>query len=725
MSVDSIEKQATLESSGELYSAISDALNARTQRDRDQALWYELTKRGWRRRHKPFPGCADYDIKLADSMLEGVKPSYYAAIRGGDSLFRFTGLDTDSVDSQDDAAYLLDDRLNYHSNFNKFVPSYIHACLQSGVGMAKEIWNVEKGENDFSVVPPEYWVVPEETDEVQDADWFVHIMQLSVDQFMRDERFKAECRTEDYVNNIKGTGNPYAVQRRQAKCRREGLTYSDDKNRIVLWEIWERTDAGAWMYSTKVPSIWTGQEDDEEQDPMMRATVRDLMLSPYQHGRLPFVPMKFEQPEEGIYAPRGIPELTATYQTGAVKALNQQQDRLTFVGTPCFSADREVPGASNITLTPGIVVPFPVKVLDMGSVPIDYEKQINLMRELAEWRISTPDFGVVDENGGARTAREMSLRAQESQQGSNIRVTLMRNALQELGFMAWENLRQFDRSSLDYIRDGELQTADAKVWDGKYRIEPGGAVDGSSKLQQMQQAQANIEVGEKMPFVALDQIVGDYYGLQGPSLRKRYILDQGEKAQSEMERQATELTDMVTIGFPIHRKPWDVDVAHITAIGFYLAALQQKNTPPTPESAMLILQHGQEHEAALKGTKDPNALKVMQQIQPLVLWLSSIIQQGQQQPPNVLAMPSGSAGAPAAAAQAPMDPKTAAAIGNAIAAMVKAGIPISLDQINGVYADLKLPPVDGSSPILRDPGSAMKPQGTPVPMPQPAMGGAM
>jgi hypothetical protein len=64
-----------------------------------------------------------------------------------------------------------------------------------------------------------------------------------------------------------------------------------------------------------------------------------------------------------------------------------------------------------------------------------------------------------------------------------------------------------------------------------------------------------------------------------------------------------------------------------------------------------------------------------------------------------------------------MDPKTAASIGQAIASMVKAGVPLSIAQINKVYADMGLPPIDGNSPVLVDPGSPEKPQGKPVPIP--------
>jgi hypothetical protein len=59
------------------------------------------------------------------------------------------------------------------------------------------------------------------------------------------------------------------------KLNREGLTYSPDKDQVVVWEVYQHNEEGEWemdCFSPQAPDV----------------KLRESMKVPYDHGQPPF-----------------------------------------------------------------------------------------------------------------------------------------------------------------------------------------------------------------------------------------------------------------------------------------------------------------------------------------------------------------------------------------------------------------------------------------------------
>ena len=133
------------------------------------------------------------------------------------------------------------------------------------------------------------------------------------------------------------------------------------------------------------------------------------MKVPYKHGKPPFIAFPYEIKDPGFYSPRGVVELQATMEAELTKLMNEKNDCMTVYNRPLFRAERDMPNTGNLRMTPGSILPFGIQPVAHHSPPISFDTQMNIVRELAQNRVSTPDFGLTQtlQNTERRTATEI------------------------------------------------------------------------------------------------------------------------------------------------------------------------------------------------------------------------------------------------------------------------------------------------------------------------------
>jgi len=356
---------------------IRSALRSRdTWADR-QTFYYKLRHGGLKRPKKPFPGAADMNWPLADMMIEKIKPYYIQQVFASELLANFFSLKSAHLDLNQAASQWFDYRLRQRTNFETEIISAADYMLVHGKSLMKVRWDEDRKRVAFDAVSPTMFIVPESTVELETADWCVQVHQLSEATYRRNSNYdQSICHMllETNSTHIEDTEG----ELRDEKYLREGLTHGCDDSQIVLWEVYERQDDGTvevFTFSPTLPDRY----------------VRPPMALPYSHGAFPFIEFNAEIKDKGYYASRGIPERVASIQMSLSKLWNEKLDALTVYNRPFFYSDNPMVNAGNVRLTPGELIPFPIRKIPMESPPINWDLEMNSQRNTAEQMIGVPD----------------------------------------------------------------------------------------------------------------------------------------------------------------------------------------------------------------------------------------------------------------------------------------------------------------------------------------------
>jgi hypothetical protein len=285
----------------------------------------------------------------------------------------------------------------------------------------------------------------------------------------------------------------------------------------------------------------------------------------------------------------------------------------------------------------------------------------------------------------------------------DMRARVFRLDLADMYRMCWSLYKQYDSKSLSYILEDEQLTVPPEALLGDYAITPNGSADSWNKPLQLQKAISRKQMFTGSPYIRQDELDKSVLEIDDPRLIKRLYQDPGDELKEQMEQQAEEISIML-LGFPAQVEKSDDDKAHLQSLQGFVDRRLQTGEPITPEFARLALQHGADHDNALMQKKDKMIGQVRQTMAPLVQYLSSIAQQDQQMPQNVVAGPGAppsqpgatpTTGAPASdPAKAAKDQQDSASkLLNAFAGLIKAGTPVSAEEINAAMAQAGMPPL--------------------------------
>ena len=384
-----------------LHGQIEEAVDQRQPWELRQSRWYELRHHGLRRQNKPWLKASDMHWPLIDTQIEKLKPLFLQQALGMDVVASFVPM------RQQLNAYtkVAEDWFNYKirekTNFQEEILSWVDYTLMSGRAVIKCFWNPGDKKVGFDAIDPLYFLVPAYTVDLQDADWAVQVMPMSVAAYKRMARqmgWKSDKATIDKIrgnpqeDNIPGTNVESDV-----KNLREGITYTNNPDMIIVWEVYRKTEAGKW-------EIYTYSPADKSID------LREPMELPYDHGQLPFIDFPYEIKDKGWFSPRGICEILAPFELSMTSMWNHKHDAMTLYNRPLFRAERELPNSINLRFQPGQILPYGVAPVTMPQPPISFDVEMNNTRAIAEQRIGTPDYGInsmVEGQSSRRTATEI------------------------------------------------------------------------------------------------------------------------------------------------------------------------------------------------------------------------------------------------------------------------------------------------------------------------------
>ncbi|HTI70244.1 MAG TPA: hypothetical protein VMF06_09765 [Candidatus Limnocylindria bacterium] len=613
-----------------LHSALH-AIESRSVWERRQGMFFEMRHHGLRRRNKPWPGASDVHFPLADSVIERLKPAYFQQLYATDLVASFVPSSKDSTPAMaQSAAQWFDFQLRQRSNFEGEILRAIDGLLVSGRSVVKVTWNVQDSALDLTWVPLAHLIVPAHTRELEEADWLVHVQHWSPDAYRRENVFRQEA---DFVQSIVGTGQEResgSASVREAKLIREGITHSGNET-IVLWETWRR-DADGWYCE-----LFSPLRPEENIRPPYRA--------PYLHRKPPFVDFVYELKEPGWYSPRGVIELVSVFEAELTKLLNEKNDAMTLYNRPLFRTTSQMPNTANLRWVPGQILPYAVEPVGMPQPPISFDQQIVLVRDLAEGRVSVPDFGMsqVRATKDPRTATEIQAISAATGQSSDLRLRIFRQGLGRLFRMSWSLLLQYASTELEVWLDGQMVSIPSEALRDLYRIVPSGNADGSSRQSLFQKAVARMQLFRGDDFIDQGELRKSVLEADDSGLVKRLYREPGIAAADQAERQAMEIT-VLRLGFPAPVKSHDDHAAHLRTVVAYVLHQMQLGQPPKGSELQMLRQHADQHLAALRKSDPPAAKEAASALREIDRVLAS------------KANPDTKSEPPVAAADAPANP---------------------------------------------------------------------
>jgi hypothetical protein len=567
-----------------LQGQIVEAVGQRSPWELRQTRWYELRHHGLRRTNKPWPKAADLHWPLIDTAIEKLKPLFLQQALGMDVVASFVPM------RQQLNAYtkVAEDWFNYKirekTNFTDEVLSWVDYTLMSGRGVMKCFWNPGDKRVGFEAVDPMYFVVPAYTTDLQDADWAVHVMPMSVPAYKRmagQFGWKSDSKTIEKIrgNPQQDDNIPGAATEDDAKQLREGITYTNNTDGVIVWEVYRKRDDGVWEVYLYSPAA-------------VDLDLRDPMELPYDHGQLPFIDFPYEIKDKGWFSPRGVCEILAPFELSMTSMWNHKHDAMTLYNRPLFRAERELPNSINLRFQPGQILPYGVAPVQMPQPPVSFDQELNQTRAVAENRIGSPDYAmgsVMSGGSDRRTATEIqSINAQAMQSG-DLRARLFRMALGKLYRQAWGLYVQYDSKSLRYRFAEDSLEADPIALHDQYELEPKGGMDMVSRQMMVQQAINRKQLFMNSPWVDQVELDKSIMELDDPSLVKRLLRDPGQKPADELEDE-TKTIPTLLVGIPVPAKPGQNYAGRIGVLMQYLnGAIQQgQQLSPVSQNAFMM-----------------------------------------------------------------------------------------------------------------------------------------
>jgi hypothetical protein len=691
-----------------VYTEVLDAIKNRSIWEQDNAKWEKLRFTGIRRNKKPYPGAPDTHYALADELIEKLKPFYAQQIFPEERVATFVSQNAQSRELTAMAEQWFDYQLKERSNFESATMIGVDTHLEAGICPIKTYWNTKKKQLAFDPVDPLYVIVPQWTEELQDADWLVHVLVMSREEYNRNKNYLNQ--SDDFLDSISGRGQGERMVsnvKEQERYQRQGLTYAAEKSQVVLWEAYTRTGANLDKWQVETISPVLGPE----------TPIRAAMGLPFAHGELPFVGLRFDCCQKGWYSSRGIPAILFQHELMLCKNWNSQLQHLDYHGQPTYSNDSLTPGNTrNIDTGPGAILPQGIKPNVNPDAPIDFEKQMQFVRALAEARIAIPDLGSSEHLAGPQTGDKTATQVRAviglTGQSNDLRSRMFRSQMARIYRQSWSILSQYAGDQLQFMYGQEAQGLPKEALQDSYTITPSGSADSWDVSQRMQEVDNTYLQLFGKPNVNQDELLK--WKLENgkwPRLVKRLFQDTQQQSSLQGEKQANELGTMLN-GYPIQVKPDDNHGVHIQTGDGFIQRRMQTGEPLTPEFVQLWLKHRQDHVTGAKQTKDPQApLYQKEQNQMMQMVQKLAMQQQQQGPqptsPGVMQQAGAQAGGGMPPMGSPAQGQLAAPpqggaggqqnqapqVAQALASLMKAGAHVGLDDVNAALVKMGLPPL--------------------------------
>ena len=628
--------------SEKLFGEISDDINARLTWETRQALWYQMRTNGLARKHKPWPNAADMHFPLIDTTINKLKPGFFQQAMGLDVLATFVPMRQQMAGFTTAAEQWFSYKLHEQSNYAPEVMSWIDHVLMSGHAEIKVFWDPKKKRVEFQAVDPMYVIVPPWSKGVDDADRLCHVMPMSVEAYKRAGIYDDSKAT---INRIRGgtvEDSGISSDLRNKREIREGLTYTQDRDQVIVWEVYTRDDEGKWRmkcFSPAAPDI----------------PLRKEMEVPYDHGQPPFVSAMYEITDGGWYSPRGVCEMLAPFEASLCKTWNDKMDAATLYNRPLFRAERDLPNSVNLRMNPGQILPFGIAPVPMPAPPLDFDKEMQRSLIIAEQRVTVPDYGLnmAAQNRDRRTATEIESINAQSSQNMDLRLRLFRQGLGGLFRQAWGLLIQFDSRSLQYRFLEDQLMVDPVALHEEYQIEPRGGMDMVSRQMLLNRAVQRKMLFQNSPWINQPELDKSILELEDPSLVPRLLQDPNARLQDEIEDEQRVIPALL-VGQMIPVKPGQNYQQRVGVIMDFLEQQRQAGAQFNPTAQRTILARLGALLNAMEKVDTNNARKMRKEVQKYLETIGFISTEQEAQTP---VPPGAGPTPPVPPAQPPLPPE--------------------------------------------------------------------
>jgi len=593
-----------------LFDKANGVIHTRRVWEQKQRLWYEMRHDGIRRKNKPWPAAADLHFPLVDMAIGKSKPFWEAQATSNERLAAFVALREQQQAMTTAAADFFDYELKQNTNFEVELIRAIDTMLMRGRGALKITVDPFNGYKlVHESVDPVYILMADGADDFEDADWFVHVMPLTVGAYKRNRRYNQSPAVIKRIVGNKELSDQ--AQLEGVKMLREGINYSADPNTIILFEHYEKT-MGGWTIHTYSPQAAELAGPD---------LIRKPFGLPYKRAgkvSINFYSIKTEIKDKGWYSPRGLAELNAPFESYACKLWNEKTDAMTYSNTPVLTSDLAIPNTANMKWAPGEILPGALRGVAMPPPAFSFDQEMAFTRSVSEQRSRLPDFGIqqpgqAGQTGSARTATENNRISQLQTVGTDSDGRRFRMDLAAIYRHDWALILQFKREALAYYTGGELkQLPDAALHDA-YLILPDGAPDQWNKQLRMQRSQQRFAMFKGVQSVDQDLLVRDTLATDDPKFALEAFIPTNIKAANESEDEAMEISIM-QMGFPAMVKPDEDHATRIHILISWLQAQQHMGKPLDPTAKQRVQEHLIMHWQYLKALDPKAAQQLAQQI---------------------------------------------------------------------------------------------------------------
>lgn len=594
-----------------LFTSAHSMLQARGPWENKQRLYYQMRHDGLRRRAKPFPTAADLHYPEIDMAIRRLKPFWMGQVQAGDRLAQFVSMTEQLEPITDAAADYFDFQLTQRTQFLRKLRVCVDQMLLTGRGVMKAYVDpFDKYALVFEAINPLFILMPDSATDFEDADEFVHVRHLTVEQYKRDRRLVQD---KAVLARIVGSVNFENFSTlTEDKRTREGMTHSKNPNGIILFEHYGKT-MGGWTVTTYSP-----QSADVE--------LRKPFGVPYKvNGKAsqPFFSFCMEVKDEGFYSPRGLGELLAPTEQYLTKLWNEKADAMTFGNRPVFTSDGEIQNAANIRWQPGEFIPRNVKAVAMPAPPFSFDMELNFARQIGEEQSQSPDFGITQDGGGkARTATENQRISALQQAGTNDNGNFFREDLARLYKHVWGLICQYKDRDFAYYAAGKIGALPPQALHDKYLIGPDGSPDGWNRMAKFQKSVARLQLWKGDPNCDQDVLKKRVMADDDAQFAQKAFIPTNQKGASEAEDEAIEIM-ILAQGYPAAVMPGEDHATRIMVDVGWLAKQSVTGAVVDPIARQRVMQHLAQHFEWLKKTQPEAAKQVAQQIQQIEQQLGS------------------------------------------------------------------------------------------------------
>lgn len=594
--------------SKERYEAAYKLLLSRTAWEQKQRIYSMMRHDGLRRRNKPFPTAADGHYPAIDMAIRKQKPFWLGQVMSGNRLASFVSMKEQADTLAEAAADWFQFKVFQKSSFIAKVRVAVDTMLLRGRGVLKVTTNpFENHDLVFEAIDPMFLLMPDGSNDFDDADEFIHVQQWTKAKYRANRRFD---QSPDIIKQIGGVdATTSLVQYVQDKALREGITHSLDENKIVIWEHWVR-NGGGWTVYTYSP-----------QNPDLK--IRDSFGCAYKCGgkaSCPFFSFSSEVKDEGWYSPRGLGELLAPVEAYLTKLWNEKADAITFSNRPVLTADGEIPNVANMRWQPGEIIPMNLRGVQMPAPPFSYDQEIMFGRSIGEQQAMTPDFGITQEDGQGsrpRTATENERISALQSAGMNDNAMMFRDSLTKVYRHIWGLLVQFKGQDFSYYAAGKIGQLPEDALHDAYLIFPDGSPDGWNRQKRLQVAMGRMQAFAGNPNVSMEELTKEALSADDPRLSLKAFIPTNQKAASEAEDEAVEIL-VLEEGFPAAVLAGEDHATRIMVLLGWLQKQGQQGAPVDPVALQRVHEHLAVHFQWLQKTNPEAAKQLAAQIQQMM-----------------------------------------------------------------------------------------------------------